>query len=50
MDFSSCSDPHVVSNVLKLYLRELPNPLLTAEYYQRFIDVNCKFLFFAGDD
>ena len=41
VDFSGCKDPHVVSNVLKLYLRELPNPLLTAESYQKFIDANC---------
>lgn len=41
VDFSGCKDPHVVSNVLKLYLRELPNPLLTAESYQKFLDANC---------
>lgn len=41
MDFSYCKDPHVVSNVLKLYLRELPNPLMTAEMYPKFIEAQC---------
>jgi len=38
VDLSNCSDPHVVANILKLYLRELPNPLLTAEMYPKFIE------------
>jgi len=30
--------PHLSANVLKLYLRELPDPLFTSHLYQRFID------------
>jgi hypothetical protein len=39
VDLSTCKDPHVVANVLKLYLRELPNPLLTMELYPKFIEL-----------
>jgi len=31
-------DIHCVSSVLKLYFRELPNPLLTFQLYQQFIE------------
>ncbi|XP_067938057.1 rho GTPase-activating protein 45-like isoform X2 [Watersipora subatra] len=31
--------PNVISNVLKLYLRQLPEPLLTVALYQSFVDV-----------
>lgn len=30
-------DPHVVAGVLKNYLRSLPDPLLTFEYYPKFV-------------
>jgi hypothetical protein len=30
-------DPHVVSGVLKEFLRELPEPLLTFEHYDGFL-------------
>lgn len=30
-------DPHVIGSILKLYLRELPEPLLTYRYYDDFI-------------
>jgi hypothetical protein len=30
-------DPHVVANLLKQYLRELPDPLLTDELYEAFL-------------
>lgn len=32
-------NPNVISNVLKLYLRQLPDPLLTFKLYQNFIQV-----------
>lgn len=32
-------NPNVISNVLKLYLRQLPEPLLTFKLYQNFIQV-----------
>ncbi|XP_050100558.1 uncharacterized protein LOC126581130 [Anopheles aquasalis] len=31
------SDPHVVAGVLKKYLRSLPDPLLTFEFYPQFV-------------
>uniref|UniRef100_A0A2M4A1K8 Putative rho gtpase-activating protein 92b n=1 Tax=Anopheles triannulatus TaxID=58253 RepID=A0A2M4A1K8_9DIPT len=31
------SDPHVVAGVLKKYLRSLPDPLLTFEFYPKFV-------------
>ncbi|XP_067615422.1 rho GTPase-activating protein 92B [Eurosta solidaginis] len=30
-------DPHVIGSILKLYLRELPEPILTYKYYKDFI-------------
>lgn len=32
-------NPNVISNVLKLYLRQLPEPLLTFKLYPNFIQV-----------
>ncbi len=32
-------DPHAIAGLLKLYLRELPNSLLTRELQQRFLGV-----------
>lgn len=37
VDFSTITDPHVITNILKQYLRELPEPLLTFHLYQQFI-------------
>jgi len=34
--------PNDVADLLKLFLRELPQPLLTTEYFQMFIQVLCK--------
>eukprot|EP01117_Protostelium_nocturnum_P000881 TRINITY_DN1120_c1_g3_i1.p1 TRINITY_DN1120_c1_g3~~TRINITY_DN1120_c1_g3_i1.p1 ORF type:complete len:1142 (+),score=517.52 TRINITY_DN1120_c1_g3_i1:231-3656(+) len=33
------SDPHVISGLLKLFFREMPNPLLTFELHQDFIEL-----------
>lgn len=41
-DLTSCSNPHNISNLLKLYLRELPNPLLTYERYDAFVALASK--------
>eukprot|EP01096_Ripella_sp_DP13-Kostka_P009843 TRINITY_DN3795_c0_g2_i1.p1 TRINITY_DN3795_c0_g2~~TRINITY_DN3795_c0_g2_i1.p1 ORF type:complete len:790 (-),score=430.49 TRINITY_DN3795_c0_g2_i1:21-2390(-) len=37
VDFSNESDPHAVSGLLKLWFRELPDPVLTWERYPRFL-------------
>ncbi len=36
-DLSRCRDVHAVAGLLKLYLRELPEPLLTFDRYPDFI-------------
>ncbi|RKP25283.1 Rho GTPase activation protein [Syncephalis pseudoplumigaleata] len=39
IDSEEFSDIASITSILKLYLRELPDPLLTYELYPRFIDV-----------
>jgi hypothetical protein len=39
-DLSTCSDPHVITTLVKLYFRELPNPLCTFPLYPHFIDAS----------
>eukprot|EP00761_Pharyngomonas_kirbyi_P003604 gb/GECH01003608.1/.p1 GENE.gb/GECH01003608.1/~~gb/GECH01003608.1/.p1 ORF type:complete len:753 (+),score=183.31 gb/GECH01003608.1/:1-2259(+) len=41
VDLSSFKNPHIVSGVLKLYLRELPSPILPFNVYDSVMDV-CK--------
>lgn len=36
-DESILQDIHCVSSVLKMYFRELPNPLLTYQLYEKFV-------------
>ena len=38
--FEDSTDPHVVAGLLKLYVRELPDPLLPFESYNDFISIN----------
>ena len=35
-EFSSSEDVHTVASLLKLYLRELPEPLIPYVYYDKF--------------
>jgi hypothetical protein len=37
IDLKTVSDPHTVSGVLKLWFRELPEPLMTYDLYESFI-------------
>eukprot|EP00029_Vermamoeba_vermiformis_P008412 TRINITY_DN3934_c0_g1_i1.p1 TRINITY_DN3934_c0_g1~~TRINITY_DN3934_c0_g1_i1.p1 ORF type:complete len:1080 (-),score=157.73 TRINITY_DN3934_c0_g1_i1:82-3132(-) len=37
VDLSSCRDPHTVASLLKQYLRELPEPILTFDMYDSYI-------------
>ena len=37
VSFDSCEDPHIPANLLKLYLRELPEPLLPFHLYDEFM-------------
>ena len=37
MGLHKCDDVHVAAGLLKLYFRELPDPLLTHKLYDTFI-------------
>lgn len=37
VSLKTCPDPHTVAVLLKLFLRELPEPLLTYDMYNKFI-------------
>jgi hypothetical protein len=39
VDLRGCPDPHTVAGLLKLYLRELPEPLLTFDMYDKVVNV-----------
>jgi hypothetical protein len=41
-DLKDLEDPHACAALLKLYLRELPDPLLTFELYDCFLAASCK--------
>lgn len=38
-DFKICENPHSIASLLDLYLRQLPDPLLTAQLYDELITV-----------
>lgn len=40
---------HVISSALKLFFRELPDPLLTRQLYEGFQQAACEFLIFEFD-
>lgn len=44
-DENEYNDVCAITSVLKQYFRELPNPLLTYEVYNNFIEICCKFFF-----
>lgn len=37
VDLSTIADPHTVTGILKLYFRELPEPLMTYDLYESFV-------------
>jgi hypothetical protein len=37
--FANCNDPHIAANLLKMYFRELPEPLFTFELLDCFIAI-----------
>ena len=39
VDLTQCDDPHTVANLLKLYLRELPEPVFTYDLYRPLLRV-----------
>ncbi|EPZ30857.1 Rho GTPase-activating protein domain-containing protein, partial [Rozella allomycis CSF55] len=42
VDFNVENDPHVISGLIKLFLRELPEPLLTFKLFKAFKSLHCK--------
>mmetsp|Transcript_15919 Transcript_15919/g.62203 ORF Transcript_15919/g.62203 Transcript_15919/m.62203 type:complete len:600 (-) Transcript_15919:85-1884(-) len=43
IDFFEYNDPHLIAGLLKLYLRELPEPLFTFELYPKFIEAATEY-------
>ena len=42
VDLNNCLDIHVVCGLLKQYLRELREPLLTFDLYDVFLETGCQ--------
>ena len=42
VDFSVYNDPHLVATILKMFLRELPEPLLTFSLHSRISEIKSK--------
>jgi hypothetical protein len=45
-DLHTVPDPHVVANLLKLFLRELPQPLIPFQLYPHFLEASSVLLSF----
>lgn len=39
IDITEIEDPHLITGIIKLFLRSLPEPLLTFQLYQEFVEV-----------
>lgn len=48
-DFNSYKGVYEVSGLLKMFLRELPSPLVPYELYEEFLQVPCKYFFMKID-
>lgn len=46
VNFREMEDVHLAAVILKTFLRELPEPLLTYQLYNDIINISCKFVFF----
>ena len=44
VDFDKLGDVHIPAAILKSFLRQLPEPLLTYELYDHIIHVQCQLL------
>ena len=42
MDFDQLGDVHIPAAILKSFLRQLPEPLLTYDLYDHIIHVQCE--------
>ena len=42
VDLESHGDPHLAAVFIKLFLRELPEPLLTFDLYQPILNLRCE--------
>lgn len=45
MNFREIEDVHLAAVILKTFLRELPEPLLTYQLYNDIINFSCKLFF-----
>lgn len=45
VNFREMEDVHLAAVILKTFLRELPEPLLTFQLYNDIINISCKFFF-----
>lgn len=45
VNFREMEDVHLAAVILKTFLRELPEPLLTYQLYNDIINFTCMFLF-----
>lgn len=43
VNFDEYGDPHIPAGILKTFLRELPDPLLTFQSYQRILRITSEF-------
>ena len=43
VDFAEVEDSHLIPGLLKMWLREMPEPLLTFDLYSQFIKANSSF-------
>lgn len=43
VNFDEYGDPHIPAGILKTFLRELPDPLLTFESYQPILRITSEF-------
>lgn len=49
VNYEEYEDVHVAAVILKTFLRELPEPLLTFALYGQILDITSKCIFILGD-
>jgi len=49
-DLTECGDAHTIASLLKLYLRTLPEPLMTTDLFQDFVQVEFNLFVYSSID